>query len=180
MNRRTAFLRQARSDFAVFEHLARQERALVSECHPLHYFQMATEKLAKAALDAAGALTDPYSHVAFSKMPYRLARADVARVLGFNNTRAYRGFLARTAPLFRAIDELSPAVGPRHPGGGPQEGPNVEYPWASRDSRGHATWIVPAEHDFRLLTKLQRSGEGAQVRDFVRVLLERFEIVFTG
>lgn len=105
MTRRIAFLRQARSDFAAFDHLVRQPRLAIPQCHPLHYLQMAAEKLAKAVLDAAGALNDPYSHVAFSQMPYRLARADVARAIGFRNMRAYRRFLKRTTGIFREVDE---------------------------------------------------------------------------
>lgn len=47
MTQDQAFLRQARSDFAVY----RQLPALrVPRCHELHYLQMAAEKLAKAAV----------------------------------------------------------------------------------------------------------------------------------
>jgi hypothetical protein len=100
LNRRQGFILQARSDFAIFRHLLDQPRASVPECHALHYLQMASEKLAKAILDAQGVAADPYSHIAFSNLPYRLARADIARAVGYDNARSYRAFLRRAAPVF--------------------------------------------------------------------------------
>ena len=150
VSRREAFLRQARSDFALFNHLRDQDQATMPACHPLHYLQMAAEKLAKAIFDALGVSIDPWSHVAFSNLPYHLARADIARAIGFRDSRSFRTFLRRCAPIFRAIDELSPAVGASRTGGGPRQGPNVEYPWESRGSDSHPTWLVPAENEFKL------------------------------
>ena len=50
MTEHEAYLRQARSDFGVFQLLLEQDRDMVPACHPLHYLQMSTEKLAKAKL----------------------------------------------------------------------------------------------------------------------------------
>ena len=173
-----AYLLQARSDFAVFELLVRQGRADVPECYALHYLQMATEKLAKAAFLA---LRVPglrrFDHVAFSLVPLHLRRRDVARGLGWSDFRVYQTFVTRTRPVFRETDELAPAVGPRLDGGGPAEGPNVEYPWPV--ARNEETcWVVPAEHGFGLLDRLRRSGDAAQVLGFIRRLMERFEGIF--
>lgn len=77
---------------------------------------MACEKLAKAIL-ALAAGGDPLSHVAYSHLPYELARVDVAAKLGVRNFRRYRASLACRAPVFRAIDELNPAVGTQKAGG---------------------------------------------------------------
>jgi hypothetical protein len=162
----------------LFDHLAAEEARLVPECHPLHYFQMATEKLAKAAFLALGQPFDAFSHVAFSHLPTLLARRDVAMALGYHRFDAFRSFLSRSAPLFRKVDELNPAVGLPTPGGGPKDGPNVEYPWQARDAAGAVTWIVPAEYDFGFLDKLLRSGDAARMLAFVRVLVERFEPIF--
>ena len=54
MTQEDAFIRQARSDYSVFERLRAESRSDVPECHVLHYFQMATEKLAKAVLARSG------------------------------------------------------------------------------------------------------------------------------
>ena len=174
-----ALLRQARSDFQVFELLQDRHRNEVPECHPLHYLQMVTEKLAKAAFIALGApVGDRHSHIAFSLVPQHLCRRDVARALGWEDFRRYQAFLRWAAPLFREIDELHPGVGPQHPGGGPQEGPNVEYPWRTPGAAGDALWKAPADHTFGLLEKLRRDPNGAALLQFVRTLLDRFDVVF--
>jgi hypothetical protein len=108
-----------------------------------------------------------------------LARRDVARALSYKNFNAYRDFLRRTAPLFRSVDELSPAVGLQVPGGAANDdGPNVEYPWEARDAAGTAIWIAPAENTFGLLAQIERGGDAARMVDFVSRLLERFDTVF--
>lgn len=177
MKQHDALLRQARSDYAVFELLEQEDRDDVPECHPLHFLQMATEKLAKAAFLALGVPIDRFSHVAFSHIPYQLVRSDIARSLGFRDFKAYRQFLIRAAPLFREMDELNPSVGLQMPGGGPKDGPNVEYPWEGREPDGTATWVVPAEHRFSLLNKLRRPGDAARMLVFVRTMLDRFDAV---
>ena len=178
MTEHEAYLRQARSDFGVFQLLLEQDRDMVPACHPLHYLQMSTEKLAKAiAIVSEVSGFDRYSHVAFSLLPGLLSRADVSRKLGWKDFRAYQAFLKRAAPTFRAVDELNPSVGPRRPGGGSKEGPNAEYPWEARDDTTKLRWYVPADYPFRLIEQL-RSGDAAQVIQFVNGLLDRFEAVF--
>ncbi|HZL36130.1 MAG TPA: hypothetical protein VFC78_12510 [Tepidisphaeraceae bacterium] len=178
MTRDGALLLQARSDFAVYQHLASLDRSAMPECHALHYFQMCSEKVSKAAFGALGLVTDPFSHVAFSQIPYHMARRDAARALGYKSFHAYRAFLGRAAPLFRRVDELNPAVGLQMPAGAAKDGPNVEYPWQARDISGQATWIVPAGHGFELLSQMKRGGDAARMVDFVKRLLERFDAVF--
>jgi len=169
-----AYLRQARSDFAVFVRLRAMDRAAAPECHPLHYLQMATEKLAKAVLLASQRTFDRFSHVAFSDLPDVLTRRNVAAVLGYRNFKAYRQFLRRSAPIFRAIEQLSPASA----GASGREGPNTEYPWPGRGIDGMENWLAPADHRFGLLQEFHHSGDAAPVYEFVHLLLDRFEVVF--
>ena len=178
MTRAEAYLDQATSDFGVFRLLTDQSRQQVPECHPLHYLQMATEKLAKAAYLALEMEDfDFYSHVAFSTLRHHLSRRDIARSLGYKDFRTYQAFLRRTAPLHRRVDELHPGVGPQRADGGAREGPNVEYPWRGRRADESMDWQVPAEHDFGLLRTL-RDGDGHQMLLFVQRLLDRFHAVF--
>ena len=171
------YLRQARSDFSVFRLLLEQDRDAVPFCHALHYLQMATEKLAKAvAIVSQVRDFDRYSHAAFSLLPGMLSRADVARKLGWEDFKAYQRFLKRSASIFHDIDELNPGVGHRVAGGGSKEGPNSEYPWRAREN-GMLVWQIPAEYAFQIARQL-RSGNTAQVIQFVDNLLERFETVF--
>lgn len=69
MTEQEAFLAQASSDYEVFRILLDFDRADVPACHPLHYLQMSTEKLAKAAMLALGQPLEKLSHVAFSHIP---------------------------------------------------------------------------------------------------------------
>ena len=69
------------------------------------------------------------------------------------------------------IERLHPQVGTAI------EKPNVEYPWRGRNSQGLETWLVPASHDFGLLSRMRRSL-GTQLISFLEVLIERFDQVF--
>jgi hypothetical protein len=167
MNEDEAFLVQAQSDFAVFELLLDQEREKVPECHPLHLLQMSAEKLAKAFL-IARQQQYPKSHAAFSSIMQLLRRGDIARRLGWSSFRSYREFIRRTHPLLTRIERLHPSL---------STGPNVEYPWLSRDGTGVPVWVAPARHPFGLAALLRRPGEGQAFVSFLRLLLERFSEV---
>ncbi len=171
MTKSEAFLAQARSDFYVFELLLQQDRDQVPACHPGHYLQMSMEKLAKAALQRAG--HDPgYTHEAFSLLRHHLKRRDVARALGYPNFTTFRDFLDRSARLFYQIECLHPDV-PKN-----SSGPNVEYPWETRDASLVMLWQPPAAEEFSVLKELQGSSDGAQLIATIRLLLERFDAVF--
>ena len=114
MTEQQAFLIQASSDYRVFRILLNLDRATVPACHALHYLQMSTEKLAKAAMKALERPTGKLTHVAFSDMPYLLARTEIAKQLGWQNAKAFRQFLKKSAPIFRKIEELNPSVGTQH------------------------------------------------------------------
>jgi len=173
MTKSEAFLAQAASEFRIFEILLQQDRAQVPACHPGHFLQMSTEKLAKAALQRAG--HDPgYTHEAFSLLRHHLKRRDVARALGYPNFTTFRDFLDRSARLFHQIEALHPDV-PKNSGG-----PNVEYPWESRNVSLEVVWLTPADEDFLILKELQGSSDGAQLIDMIRLLLERFNTVFSA
>ncbi len=171
MTQSEAFLTQAASDFQVFELLLQQDRDNIPSCHPGHFLQMAMEKLAKAALQRAG--SDPgYTHEAFTRLRPHLKRRDVARALGYANFSTFREFLDRSAGLFGRIESLHPDV-PKGAGG-----PNVEYPWEARDSSLAMVWYSPADHEFHIVRELQSSSDGTQLITIVRLLIERFNVVF--
>ena len=73
-----AFRCQADSDFSVF--LLLQGHSSVAECHPLHYLQMATEKLAKAIrLRISDANHVGRTHASFDRLWFVLQRRDIGR-----------------------------------------------------------------------------------------------------
>lgn len=177
MTERDAFLAQAISDYRTFRLLLRFSRAEVPECHPLHYLQMSAEKVAKAAMIALGRKGEGLTHVAFSKLPTIIARSDVARRLGYRNGKSFRQFLKKAAPIFREIDELSPAIGTRSAALASSQQPNVEYPWQARDRDQKMVWYAPATSHWSLIRRLE-SGEGAEVLRFIETLIRRFNVIF--
>jgi hypothetical protein len=64
MDWRTAYLTQAKSDYAMLLKLIREEAPL---CHRLHYLQMTTEKMAKGFLTKKGGPRYAKTHDAFAK-----------------------------------------------------------------------------------------------------------------
>lgn len=167
MDESTAFLAQARSDFAIYQMLAGYSREEVPECHALHYLQMATEKLAKAVAIRLGHDENArHSHVAFSSMPVLLNRRDVSAKLGWDNHRQFIATLRRLAPLFDEIEAFNPAVA--------RDKPNVEYPWRKRPS-SNADWLAPVQYSFGFLERLRRKGDMKQLIMIITTLLERFD-----
>lgn len=146
------------------------------ECHPLHYLQMAGEKLGKAARKGLdGSESGSLSHVAFSKLPKLLRRRDCALALGWDSFDSYKQFLRQSAPLIRQIETLNPAVGP---GAGPPTGwPNVEYPWRLPGACEPGGWTAPAEYGFGIVDRFHHP-EGRQLIVFVERLIDRFDAVF--
>lgn len=168
------FHKQAQSDLAVFELLRAEDREVAPECHALHHLQMATEKLAKAILGALTGQPVRHSHETFSRLEQHLRRRDVARVLGYEDYRAYRASLRAVNRLARRIDLLHPQVGTGPSGRVSEGGPNVEYPWEARGPDGRPTWHVPAQHDFGLLRLLRQVPDGRKLIRFIQLLSDRF------
>ena len=80
----------------------------VADCHQLHYLQMITEKLAKAAYWKDGQ-PPPKSHRALVRFLQILIdrrpmadKARVARLLGFASVQAYKEFLRVATPIASA------------------------------------------------------------------------------
>jgi hypothetical protein len=176
MNKADAYLRQARSDFRLFEYLWGPSDASFPPCHALQHLQMATEKLSKSALQTLGRDVKPKSHAAFREMFQILRRPDVARRLGYTeNAEDFRRFIARRQDWFKQIEQLSPSIGTDI---APTDGENVEYPWESRNNAGDLIWNVPAEFQFDVASEL-RSRDGQQFVRLIRTLLDRLPEAIT-
>jgi hypothetical protein len=133
MNWREGSLAQARSDHEMFLCLNRMP---VEQCHRLHYFQMATEKLAKAVLCGRHARRPPpTSHTALVRMLQVIkTRPEIRRGLGFEDPVVFNRYVQSLLELARQIESLAPALaGTRQP--------NTEYPWEDVASQ---TVVAPA------------------------------------
>lgn len=129
----TAFAKQARSDYQVFNAL--NEAPL---CHQLHYLQMATEKLAKAFLCALDEQRPESIHNAFVRFIQhaRLYR-QLQRKYGMSRDQ-FRAFIRGLLPTAKSIEDLAPV--------GDRDKPNPEYPW----EQGGAV-ISPLTYSFATL-----------------------------
>ena len=150
------YLVQARSDWQVFNLLKRQPI-----CHQLHYFQMCTEKLAKAYFwrsTGAGNL----GHAAFVKfVRANASNRDVANELGFRNTTSFGEWIDDLSDLTYELERLSPALA--------GDGPNPEYPWPRHDPE-HA----PVEHEFEAWEHMQ-TPNGHNLRIMIDKILAHFD-----
>ena len=135
MNWQSAFLAQARAEYAILQMLIGHEDVPV--CHKLHYLQMVSEKVAKG-LSTAPDSKPPPVHRALVR--FIQSAADVKtlmRACGFVRRSAYRSYLRSMLPLADQIERLAPESSARQP--------NPEYPW---QPIGGDDPIVPADHGF--------------------------------
>lgn len=159
------FIAQARSDWGVYELLAK--RADVAPCHKLHFLQMACEKLAKAhrLRDTDSPVDELLSrHTGFAKFVSAFCKL----MLG----EQYRGKDAQLAAVIKAsrtlareIEKLAPAID-RHVS--PE---NAEYPW-ERDEEV----IAPCEYTFPSLDLLGAAGG----RTFLKLIKQGLDAFHVG
>jgi len=157
MTWRAAFLLQARSDHALFDRLSQLE---VEPCHLLHYFQMVTEKLAKAWLTKPNATVAPAPvHKAFVRMLQVIkSQPQVRRQLGYKHDASFKCFIDSLLDLASRIENLAPAG---------LSQPNPEYPWHDRATDEIRVPATSSFHDFERATNPQM----ARLDKLVRALL---------
>lgn len=164
-NWRTAFLRQARSDWAAYQNTV--ELGWPS-CHQLLYLQMTTEKLSKALLVAGDTKLEHLtgSHAAFVNFIRIVCNnRRLKNLLGMKRPQQMAHF-NRLIPLAYEIELLAPALA--------QSGPNPEYPW--KNASGNI--LAPIDYSFPLLKRLQKTRQGIQLLKLIEVFLKRFEELF--
>jgi hypothetical protein len=122
MDWRTAYLTQAKSDYAMLLKLIREEAPL---CHRLHYLQMTTEKMAKGFLTNKGGTRYAKTHDAFVKF-VRLAggRPEFRAASHFTQAGAFVAYVTSLLDTAQNVENLSPDGG---------DHANPEYPWKNRE-----------------------------------------------
>lgn len=138
MTWREAFLRQAESDYRVFQRFNRSGDS-VPVCQQLHYLQMSTEKLAKALSCPQGGDPPKTTHAAFARfLRISKGRPELQRALGYEgNHNAFVSYIDSLLPLAERIEALAPE-------GKRLDRPNPEYPWNSLAS----SVVAPVDHGF--------------------------------
>lgn len=132
-NWREAFLKQARSDFALLEQLKGEA------CHRLHYLQMCSEKLAKGLSSGSSNAAPIPSQVAIVRMLQLIkGRPEVRKALGFPNAASFNESIGSLLDLATKIQSLAPSVAK-------MSQPNPEYPWPDK---GSGLIVAPCDYDF--------------------------------
>ncbi|HET6385822.1 MAG TPA: hypothetical protein VFJ58_20715 [Armatimonadota bacterium] len=159
---RTAFLRQAKSDYKIYEILLGLDD--VPRCQQLHYLQMSTEKLAKGFLSLPGGGPPPRSHNALVRfMQVAAVHREIRTANHYAASHsAFREYVQGLLPKAREVENLSPE-GPDHP--------NPEYPWNDLA----VDVVSPLDHDFAGLDP-KRSGEMWCLLSFLRNCFELPEL----
>ncbi len=164
MTKSEAFLAQSMSDMHVFDMLFL--RGGVDDCHIVHYLQMFTEKLAKAAIYSVSG-NMKRSHIALTKLPKIMATRRFAEKLGYQNRfDQYQAHLKRIAPFCLAIERSCPAVASLA-----EDMPNTEYPWLPQNS---AKWIAPCDFSQTIINDIRGKADARQCVSFLRTLVDRF------
>ncbi|MBI2302952.1 MAG: hypothetical protein HYU66_28940 [Armatimonadetes bacterium] len=161
-----AYLRQARSDYALYERLHGEHGERAAPVHDqLHYLQMACEKLAKAGLAWSGVEVTVLrgSHAALTQMIRRLKDRGPLEPWRANSRSQWRAFVDSVLPTAREAEQLAPAEA----GGGP----NPEYPW-------EAGGAVVAPCDYAWPSDPRRGRLGLSLLKLVKELVENFETYY--
>jgi hypothetical protein len=163
-------LAEAKSDFAVFEMLKEAFRRNQSEeCHALHYLQMTTEKLGKAAYFRQfplGKLTWGHKPDFFEHVWGTLNHATIQQELKQDAT-GLQQLLDRAQEVRDAIYSLVP---------GDDSHKNVEYPWRPATA---SRWEAPCNYPFALLVTGPDSVVVYEFLELLKVLLSKFDQIFT-
>lgn len=153
---------QAQSDHQVFALLRGQG---IARCHPLHYLQMSTEKIAKAYFWRSGT-PPPKSHAGFVQFMRFLghirgnARDRIAELFSFKRYEDFQNWIRSVLPLAYDLERLTPDLA--------NDGPNTEYPWPHSQPK-----LNPVGHKFQLWSTLE-TGQGRDLMRVIQIAVSRF------
>jgi hypothetical protein len=155
---------QASSDHQTFLILRNRTS---TECHLLHYLQMATEKIAKAYFWRSGA-APPKSHAGFVQFLRILGSAhdrkhqqQIAGLFRFGRFSHFQNWIHVVLPIAYDLEKLAPSLS--------NSGPNPEYPWPHTRPAN-----APVNFQFPVWNLLSNSGNG---RDLMKAI-EEFVLQF--
>jgi len=160
-----AYFEQAQSDWDTYQMIANNA---CPACHELHYLQMTTEKLGKAALLRSGI---PFAHVrgthrAFVRFLQIASRNSRLQRAFHMNARQWRAYIRGILPLAEQIQRLAPALA--------ADGPNAEYPWQD-PATGQV--MTPASYNFPVAQNL-RGPNGHKLLRLIHILFNQFDKFF--
>ena len=153
---RTAYFRQARSDYDTFLLL---EASGAAFCQQLHYLQMTTEKLAKGFATSPGGPQQPKVHRSYANFIQQIKRRPELHRLLPSGSKQVSKYVDGLLPYAYLIENLAPANA--------SDGPNAEYPW-------HTPFGVVAPADYAF-TNLAFNARG--MLNMLKFLKRCFQII---
>ena len=151
---RSAFLRQARSDYEIFRWMNTNSRPL---CHQLHYLQMAAEKLAKAFLCGPNNRRPQTTHTTLVRFMRATKTRQEFRNAGRMTKHQFKRSIDGLLPTADAVEKLAPE------GSGVR--PNPEYPWETA-----GTVTCPLDYDYPTLNI--NSPQTQKLLKFIRLCMD--------
>jgi len=133
-NWRTAFLAQAKSDFNVLVRLFQGRES--ERCHRLHYFLMASEKLAKGYLTNGKERPQPTHEALVRFLRQAHLFRDLRKRCRMTSKRQFQHYLVGLLPIAQEAENLFPRAN--------EPKPNPEYPWQGTED----SICVPCEYAF--------------------------------
>jgi len=160
-----AYLEQARSDWKTYNIIEEYSDAA---CHGLHYLQMTTEKLGKAALLRSGSSkldSVQQNHRGFTSLLRMVSRSSALQYEFKMNSSQLKQHIQEMLPVAYVVEHLAPALA--------NKGPNAEYPWETPTREV----ICPASFVFPVVQEL-RSPKGLKLLKLITTLLNKFDSFF--
>lgn len=151
-----AFIAQARSDWEIYQELKDDHQ----QCHELHYLQMTTEKLSKAAL--ATSFIPSKSHQVFIKFLRSTQFNPTIRDKLADNPNQYRSIINEILPIAEKVEQLAPAYD--------GVASNSEYPWEKTDG----SIVSPSVYAFPVWNEL-KSPSGKKLLRLIQQLIYKFD-----
>lgn len=161
-----AFLNQARSDWEMYLFLKENQKP---SCHELHYLQMTTEKLSKAATVTNDGFKK--SHKVFVKFLRSITYNSFVYTALADNSQQWRAILREIMPVAESIEQLAPDIS--------TQGSNSEYPWEQVED-GQSAIYYPANFVFPIHGQLQETSSGRKLLKIIGELLNNFEKYYPG
>jgi hypothetical protein len=165
-----AFILQCRSDWRIYNEILvdpSRNKNVIDSCQKLHYLQMTTEKLGKAALLKSGNKIDEVckSHLAFVKFLRSTKKNQkIANIIGMSLVQ-YGEHINSLLPLATKIERLVPGIN--------NQGVNPEYPWL--DNSGVV--ISPTSYKFMEFSEISQPS-GARLLRIINLLIINFERIY--
>ncbi|HEY5961112.1 MAG TPA: hypothetical protein VIV60_31360 [Polyangiaceae bacterium] len=156
-----AYAKQGKSDLAVYDALKklRTDGTLAADCHELHYFQMALEKIGKAYV-----LRFANAQIQNHRSSHDVAKAFMQNV---QKDPAFKSILGTNQSLSKEVRSLATALEQLAPAVERESNPrNCEYPWSDGsmitvpvDVGFRATWTFSFNAELTLRSLLQDVAE---------------------